>query len=50
MIRPWPGVHSIRTLYEEAIIAIREWRFTPGRIADTPVEVLLNLLLDFRIS
>jgi TonB family protein len=37
-------------LDEEAITAVREWRFVPGRIGDTPVDVLVNILLDFRIS
>jgi TonB family protein len=37
-------------LDEEAIIAVREWRFTPGRIGKTPVDVLVSILLDFRIS
>jgi TonB family protein len=37
-------------LDEEAITAVREWRFAPGRIGDRPVDVLVNILLDFRIS
>jgi len=36
-------------LDNEAIAAVREWRFTPGRVADTPVDVLVTILLDFRI-
>ena len=36
-------------LDEEAITAVREWRFTPGRLGDTPVDVLVTILLDFRI-
>jgi TonB family protein len=37
-------------LDDEAILAVREWRFIPGRIGETPVDVLVNILLDFRIS
>jgi protein TonB len=33
----------------EAIRAARQWRFTPGRLGETPVEVLVNIVLDFRI-
>jgi protein TonB len=33
----------------EAIAAARQWRFAPGRVADTPVEVLVTILLDFNI-
>lgn len=36
-------------LDQEAIAAIREWRFTPGRIGDTPVDVLVTILLDFNV-
>ena len=36
-------------LDEEAIAAVREWRFTPGRVGDTPVDVLVTILLDFHI-
>lgn len=36
-------------LDEEAITAVRKWRFTPGRVGDTPVDVLVTILLDFRI-
>ena len=34
-------------LDEEAVAAAREWRFTPGRLGDTPVDVLVTILLDF---
>jgi protein TonB len=37
-------------LDEEAITAVREWQFTPGRIGDTPVAVLVTVWLDFRIN
>ena len=36
-------------LDQEAITAVRGWRFTPGRVGDTPVDVLVTILLDFRI-
>jgi len=37
-------------LDEEAIAAVREWRFTPGRVADVPVDVLVTIQLDFRVQ
>ena len=36
-------------LDNEAIAAAREWRFAPGRVANTPVDVLVTILLDFNI-
>jgi TonB family protein len=36
-------------LDEQAIAAAREWRFTPGRVGNTPVDVLVTILLDFNI-
>jgi len=33
----------------EAIVAARQWRFTPGRIGDTPVDVIVTILLDFNV-
>jgi protein TonB len=36
-------------LDKEAIKAVRQWRFTPGRLADTPVNVLVTVVLDFTI-
>lgn len=36
-------------LDHEAIAAVREWRFTPGRMHGVPVDVLVTILLDFRI-
>lgn len=36
-------------LDDEAIAAARQWRFTPGRIGDTPVDVLVTILLDFNV-
>ena len=38
-----------RGLDEEAIAAARQWRFAPGRIGDTPVDVLVTILLEFNI-
>jgi len=37
-------------LDEAAVAAAREWRFEPGRLAGTPVDVLVTLMLDFRIQ
>lgn len=39
-----------RGLDEEAITAVREWQFKPGRIGDTPVDVLVSVWVDFRIN
>ena len=39
-----------RGLDEEAIKAVREWRFSPGRRGGTPVDVLVTVWLDFRIN
>jgi periplasmic protein TonB len=36
-------------LDEEAIRAARQWRFNPGRIGETPVDVLVMIVIDFRI-
>lgn len=36
-------------LDKEAIKAVRQWRFNPGRIADTPVDVLVTVVMDFWI-
>jgi outer membrane biosynthesis protein TonB len=33
----------------EAVETARQWRFTPGRIGDTPVDVRVTVLLDFRL-
>ena len=33
----------------EAIRAAKEWRFNPGRLGDTPVDVLVVLMIDFHI-
>ena len=34
----------------EAIVAVRHWRFTPGRLGQTAVDVVITVLMDFRIS
>ena len=36
-------------LDQEAIRAAKQWRFNPGRIGETPVDVLVMIVLDFRI-
>ena len=36
-------------LDEEAIRSAKEWRFNPGRLGDTPVDVLVILIIDFHI-
>jgi len=36
-------------LDEQAVAAVSQWRFEPGRLAGTPVNVLVTILLDFAI-
>jgi TonB family protein len=36
-------------LDEQALIAAAHWQFEPGRLAGTPVDVLVTLMLDFWI-
>jgi protein TonB len=36
-------------LDEQAIIAASQWRFEPGRLAGSPVDVLVTVMLDFWI-
>jgi protein TonB len=36
-------------LDEEAVIAARQWRFTPARVGDLPVDVIVTILLDFNL-
>jgi protein TonB len=38
-----------RGLDEQAVLAARQWRFEPGRLAGRPVDVLVTLVLDFNI-
>jgi TonB family protein len=33
----------------EAVVAARQWRFTPGRVGDRPVDVIVTILLDFNV-
>jgi TonB family protein len=50
-----PGrIHVVRSLEPEgldqqAIVAVAQWRFEPGRLAGTPVDVLVTIALDFWI-
>ena len=44
VVRPLdPGLDA------EAIKAVREWRFAPGRLANVPVDVLVTVVMDFSI-
>ena len=36
-------------LDEEAIVAVRQWCFEPGRLAGVPVDVLVSVAMDFSI-
>ena len=36
-------------LDEEAIAAVAQWRFEPGRLGTTPVNVLVRIVLDFTV-
>jgi protein TonB len=36
-------------LDDEAVAAVLRWRFEPGRLGGTPVDVLVTILLDFSI-
>jgi protein TonB len=36
-------------LDEEAVTAVAQWRFEPGRLGATPVDVLVTIVLDFTI-
>lgn len=36
-------------LDEQAMLAVRQWRFEPGRLGGEPVDVLVTIVLDFRI-
>lgn len=36
-------------LDEEAIVAVRQWQFEPGRLAGAPVDVLVSVAMDFTI-
>jgi protein TonB len=36
-------------LDEQAVVAASQWRFEPGRLAGTPVDVVVTIMLDFWI-
>ncbi len=36
-------------LDDEAIKAVAQWKFAPGRLSGTPVPVLVRVILDFSI-
>lgn len=36
-------------LDQQAVAAVAQWRFEPGRLADTPVDVLVTIIIDFWI-
>ena len=36
-------------LDEEAVSAVAQWRFDPGRLAGAPVDVLVTIMVDFAI-
>jgi protein TonB len=36
-------------LDDQAVAAVAQWRFEPGRLAGTPVDVLVTVMLDFWI-
>jgi len=38
-----------RELDEQAMIAVKQWRFEPGRLAGVPVDVLVVIMLDFTL-
>lgn len=38
-----------RGLDDEAIAAVRQWRFDPGRVAGRPVDVIVTVIVDFSI-
>jgi periplasmic protein TonB len=47
-------IHVVRSLDrggldEEAVSAIAQWRFEPGRLAGAPVDVLVTIMVDFSI-
>jgi TonB family protein len=38
-----------RGLDEAAVAAARQWRFVPGRVGGTPVDVVVTIQMDFRV-
>jgi len=37
-------------LDQQAILAVEQWRFTPGRLNGVPVDVLVTVVMDFRLQ
>ena len=37
-------------LDNQAVAAVRQWRFEPGRLAGTPVDVQVTVVMDFSIQ
>jgi outer membrane biosynthesis protein TonB len=33
----------------QAIAAVQQWRFNPGRLGSTPVDVLVTVVMEFSI-
>jgi TonB family protein len=48
-IRVMRSLDAANGLDNEAIAAVRAWRIIPGRVADTPADVLVTIVVDFRI-
>jgi protein TonB len=46
-------IRVVRSLHpeldEEAVAAVTQWRFEPGRLVGEPVDVLVTIVLDFWI-
>jgi TonB family protein len=38
-----------RGLDEEAVGAVAQWKFEPGRLAGAPVDVLVTIMVDFLV-
>jgi protein TonB len=38
-----------RGLDAEAAVAAAQWRFEPGRLAGVPVDVLVTIMIDFKL-
>ena len=36
-------------LDQQAIVAVRQWQFRPGRHAGLPVDVLVQIIIDFTL-
>ena len=48
------SMHVVRSLDpcgldDEAMVAVRQWQFEPGRLAGRPVDVIVNVIVDFSI-